>query len=221
MQANVQSAIDSDQAVGLLSVAKSPDQDVFGDIYNPSIGMTVWQRPLGELSDYAESLLVSSPNFSYTSQGSSEKITTLLGRLLPDADGKEAFVADIGLLVDMFACLFDLEEVGVRLTALSSAMCPRFHVDKIPCRMVSTYSGTGSEWLHEAHVIRDHLGRGGRATDLNSGLSDTGVINRLQAGDVAIMKGDEWPTSLGRGMVHRSPAASAEDKRLFLSIDMI
>lgn len=221
MQASMQSAVDSDQAVGLLSVAKSPDQGVFGDIYNPNIGMAVWQRPLGELAAYAASLLVTSPNFAYTSQGNADKITVLLRRLLPDADGKEVFLTDIRLLVDMFACLFDLEEVGLRLTALSSAMCPRFHVDKIPCRMVSTYSGTGSEWLHEAHVIRDHLGHGGRRTDHNSGLSDNGIINRLQAGDVAIMKGDEWPTSLGRGMVHRSPAASAEDKRLFLSIDMI
>lgn len=58
-------------------------------------------------------------------------------------------------------------------------------------------------------------------TDHNSGLHEKGRINRLKAGDVALMKGDEWPTSLGRGVVHRSPSASLENKRLFLSLDMI
>ncbi|MCB5162712.1 DUF1826 domain-containing protein [Marinomonas algarum] len=220
MQASAQNIENSDQVVGLLSVAKSSHQEVLADIYQPNIGMTVWQRSLAECADYAQSLLRLSPNFAYSSQGNADKITALLRRLLPEHQGKDLFLEDIHLLVEMFACLFDLKEVGLRLTALSSAMCPRFHVDKIPCRMVSTYAGTGSEWLHEAHVIRSQLGRGGNVNDHNSGLLHGGVINRLAIGDVAIMKGDEWPMSLGRGMVHRSPAANTEDKRLFLSIDM-
>jgi hypothetical protein len=205
----------------LLGVAKSSHIEVLADVYQKNISMVVWERQLGGVEEYAESLLTLAPNFTFKSQGNAEELISLLRGLLPDAENKALFLDDLFLLVDMFACLFDLEEVGLRLNVLSSAMCPRFHVDKIPCRLVSTYVGSGSEWLHEAHVIRDRLGLGGHVSDHNSGLHDKGRINQLKAGDVALMKGDEWPTSLGRGVVHRSPSASLENKRLFLSLDMI
>lgn len=211
----------SGEKPALLSVVKSSHEEVLADIYQNHISMAVWQRPLGHISQYTESLLESSPDFVFKSQGSSEYLNTMLRKLLPEGQDRDLFLEDVTLLVDMFACLFDLEEVGLRLNVLSSAMCPRFHVDKIPCRLVSTYAGSGSEWLHEAHVIRDRLGLGGHVTDHNSGLHEKGRINRLKVGDVALMKGDEWPTSLGRGVVHRSPSASLENKRLFLSLDMI
>lgn len=213
--------ISLDKNPRLMGVVRSSHQDVFADIYQNNISMAIWQRQLGPLSQYAESILVSAPNFAFKSQGNSAQLNTTLTKLLPEAQNKALFVEDVTLLVDMFACLFDLKEVGLRLNVLSNAMCPRFHVDKIPCRLVSTYVGSGSEWLHEAHVIRDRLGLGGRVTDHNSGLHEKGRINELKAGDVALMKGDEWPTSLGRGVVHRSPSASFENKRLFLSLDMI
>jgi hypothetical protein len=205
----------------LLGVAKSSHIEVLADVYQKNISMVVWERQLGGVEEYAESLLTLAPNFTFKSQGNAEELISLLRGLLPDAENKALFLDDLFLLVDMFACLFDLEEVGLRLNVLSSAMCPRFHVDKIPCRLVSTYVGSGSEWLHEAHVIRDRLGPGGHVSDHNSGLHDKGRINQLKAGDVALMKGDEWPASLGRGVVHRSPSASLENKRLFLSLDMI
>ena len=205
----------------LLGVAKSSHIEVLADVYQKNISMVVWERQLGGVEEYAESLLTLAPNFTFKSQGNAEELISLLRGLLPDAENKALFLDDLFLLVDMFACLFDLEEVGLRLNVLSSAMCPRFHVDKIPCRLVSTYVGSGSEWLHEAHVIRDRLGLGGHVSDHNSGLHDKGRINQLKAGDVALMKGDEWAASLGRGVVHRSPSASLENKRLFLSLDMI
>lgn len=211
----------TDKTPSLFGVVKSIHQDVLADIYQNNISMAIWQRQLGILSRYAQSVLILAPNLTLKLQGDSQYMVALMARLLPDAPGKKEFIEDVSLLTDMFACLFDLKEVGLRLSVLSSAMCPRFHVDKIPCRLVSTYIGAGSEWLHDAHVVRDKLGRGGHIKDYNSGLHEQGRINQLNVGDVAVMKGDEWPTSLGRGVVHRSPSASAEDKRLFLSLDII
>ncbi len=40
---------------------------------------------------------------------------------------------DLALLADMMACLFGATGVGLRVTALEKPMCPRFHVDRIPC----------------------------------------------------------------------------------------
>ncbi|BFM50759.1 DUF1826 domain-containing protein [Marinomonas sp. THO17] len=204
-----------------LSVAKARHREILGDIYQPQIGMAIWQRPLGDAFDYAQSMITAAPHFSFKGQQTPQLAAKLLEKLLPQARGKSAFIEDVTLLMEMFACLFDLEDVGLRLDVLSKAMCPRFHVDKIPCRLITTYAGAGSEWLHEAHVQRTRLGRGGDAKDHNSGLLHQGRINCLKVGDVALMKGDDWPASQGRGMVHRSPAASSEQSRLFLSLDMV
>ncbi|WP_408011889.1 DUF1826 domain-containing protein [Saccharobesus litoralis] len=51
------------------------------------------------------------------------------------------------LLSDMLTCLFGCNSVGLRLAPLSSAMCPSFHKDNIPVRLVNTYLGQGTEWL--------------------------------------------------------------------------
>lgn len=212
---------DSLARFSVMGVAKSPDQGVLADIYQNGIAMAIWQRPLGELAEYVASLVTLAPQFSFQAQGDTEKTRALLNRVLPDAAGKEPFIDDVVLLVDMFACLFDLNEVGVRLNVLSRAMCPRFHVDKIPCRLVSTYLGNGSEWLHDAHVDRRLVGQIDHSADHSSGLRKDGQINRLKVGDVAVMKGDAWPALEGRGVVHRSPAASADNMRVFLSLDMV
>ncbi len=204
-----------------LSTVKSAHREVLGDIYHRQIGMAIWQRPLGEAFKYAQSFIAQAPHFSFKGQEKPQQASKLLERLLPEAEGKAVFIEDVTLLMEMFACLFDLQQVGLRLDVLSKAMCPRFHVDKIPCRLITTYVGAGSEWLHEAHVQRERLGRGGDVKDHNSGLLSHGHINRLNMGDVALMKGEEWPASLGRGVVHRSPTASREQPRLFLSLDMV
>lgn len=56
-------------------------------------------------------------------------------------------------MVDMFCCLFELKRAGLRLTVLDRAMCPRFHVDRVPCRLVTTYLGAATEWL--PHTVAD------------------------------------------------------------------
>ena len=73
---------------------------------------------------------------------------------MPDSDHKREFQQDIILLISLFACLFGAEQINLRLTPLKTAMCPRFHVDNIPCRLVTTYGGLGTEWLLEENINR-------------------------------------------------------------------
>ena len=58
----------------------------------------------------------------------------------------------------MLRYLFELKSVGLRLTALGHAMCPRFHVDRVPCRLATTYFGSATEWLPHDRVNRSKLG---------------------------------------------------------------
>ena len=119
-------------------------------------------------------------------------------------------------------CLFDLGKVGLRLTVLDKAMCPRFHVDKVLCRLVTTYQGSATEWLPHNVVDREKLGHGSEGKpDEQSGLfPKLGDIQQLTVGDVALLKGEGWEGKEGAGLVHRSPSLSAGEGRLLLTLDI-
>lgn len=127
----------------------------------------------------------------------------------------------IGLLVDMFSTLFEQERVGIRLNLVGHAMCPKFHVDNVPCRLVTTFLGPATEWLNNDSIDRSKLGAGSLGlTDEASGIyQDETDINCLKSGDVAILKGEGWFNNELGGLVHRSPALTNNQKRLVLTLD--
>lgn len=129
----------------------------------------------------------------------------------------EAFRSELAFLVEVYAELFGATRIGVRLVSGRSAMCPRFHVDKVGVRMVCTFEGPGTEWIDHASARRDRLGHASRGlTDETSGLVQ-GPIHRMRAFDIGLLKGEAWPGNLGRGAVHRSPAHRG--RRLFVSLE--
>ena len=93
-----------------------------------------------------------------------------------------------------------------------------FSVDHVVCRMICTYLGPGTEWLPEAQVNRNAFDQpSGSADKCNNETS----IQRLGEGSVALLKGERWPGNEGRGLVHRSPAASADQPRLVVTLDPV
>lgn len=143
-----------------------------------------------------------------------------LGVLFPWSDDDETrFRAEIAFLVEIYAELFGAENIGVRIICGRTAMCPRFHVDKVGVRMVCTYEGPGTEWLDNATVRRERLGHASNGlSDDRSGLVQ-GSILRMNAFDIGLLKGEGWPGNDARGAVHRSPAH--DDRRLFVSLEAI
>ncbi len=131
-------------------------------------------------------------------------------------------VDDVAELVDMFCYLFGLRRAGLRLATLNRAMCPRFHVDRVLCRLVTTYHGVATEWLPHEAVDRSKLGLGSNGqSDLDSGLfTNQDDIRRLTCGDVALLKGELWAGNENAGLVHRSPAVPAGENRLLLTVDV-
>jgi len=127
----------------------------------------------------------------------------------------------IAELVDMFCHLFELKRVGLRLTVLNRAMCPRFHVDRVPTRLVTTFQGTATEWLPHQAVNREKLGLGNNGKpDSESGLyKNSHDIQQLSCGEVALLKGELWEGNENAGLVHRSPALPADESRLLLTLD--
>ncbi len=151
-----------------------------------------------------------------------ENVSQSLERGLPQVEGRDALIRDIALLVDAYCCLFDLETAGLRLTQVDRAMCPRFHVDQVPCRLITTFAGPATQWLEENSLNRSKLGRGSNGQpDSSSGLIQANAnIQQITVGDVALLKGERWEGNEGRGIVHRSPGVEQGQQRLLLTLDM-
>ncbi len=104
---------------------------------------------------------------------------------LPNFTLKSYLIEDISAIVDMFCYLFDLEQSGLRLATINTSMCPRFHVDRVPCRLINSYSGRTTERLNNIGVDRNVLGI------TNASFNDKNTeIQRLDIGDVALLEGE-------------------------------
>lgn len=182
------------------------------DIYQSDVTIAIWQRQLStRITDYAEHIMRVSPYWQTRFIQKPDQIAQQLERELPLSDNRQVFIDDVAEVVDMFSCLFELENVGLRMAVLSRAMCPKFHVDRVPCRLISTYAGACTEWHSPEHVERlDNAGVKPRPTAKH---------RTLGLGDVALLKGEAWEGNEGRGLVHRSPDATDTSRRLVLTLD--
>jgi hypothetical protein len=144
----------------------------------------------------------------------------LLDRL-PDGTGKLEVIDDIYLLADMLTCLFDCNEVGLRLSAIINAMCPRFHTDHIPVRMVCTYLGNGTQWIKTDRVDHNKLGHGakGKSDEASGLIQSVNDIEQMSAFDVGLLKGSAWENDRKQAAVHRSCPHSLNEQRVILSLD--
>ena len=199
-------------------MAQDKQPTVLSDIYKAEINIAIWRRQKQFL---VKEFLALNPTFQ------KEMILTpqdALSRINEFFDNNMTEVSeDIALLVDMFCYLFELKQAGMRLKVLDKAMCPKFHVDKVPCRLVTTYQGTATEWLPHELVDQTKLGWGCNGLpDSESGLYQSeSDIQQLDCGDVALIKGTLWEGNENAGLVHRSPGLIANEKRLILTLDFM
>jgi hypothetical protein len=207
------------QAEGMFRYMSQDKQPtVLSDIYKEEINIAIWRR---EKQFSVKEFLALNPTFQ------KEMILTpqdALSRISESFNNNMTEVSeDIALLVDMFCYLFELKQAGMRLKVLDKAMCPKFHVDKVPCRLVTTYQGTATEWLPHEVVDQTKLEWGCNGLpDSKSGLYQRkSDIQRLDCGDVALLKGTLWEGNENAGLVHRSPELIANEKRLILTLDFM
>ncbi|MEZ8108776.1 DUF1826 domain-containing protein [Vibrio splendidus] len=219
---NISSAVNLKGQVSQKPCFSASEQPtVLADIYQSDINIAVWQRQFDEdLTMAISEFIASNPNFSKSISLSPDNAFDKL-EFATGGTASKALLENMAELVDMFCCLFDLEEVGLRLAVLNKAMCPRFHFDQVPCRLVTTYHGVATQWLPNESVDRSKLGRGSNGQpDSISGLyNDESDIQKMASGDVALLKGERWSGNENRGLVHRSPVTSSNETRLLLTLD--
>ena len=198
--------------------------EVLKDIYLENINMVTWQRTLSSsMKEASETILKTNPTLKLSKIVMPQETYSTVNDLLGSSEVSSMLSKDIAELVDMFCYLFGLNRVGLRLTALDGAMCPKFHVDRIPCRLITTYHGIATEWLPHAKADRTKLGHGSQGKpDNQSGLFKTSkAIQKLNQGEVALLKGEGWSGNQGAGLIHRSPQLREEKSRLLLTLDFI
>lgn len=198
------------------------DLMVFTKIYQEDCNIAVWKRDLSQQlqQDVAE-YLSTNRGLQASMILSPENAVSAIHQALGGSKLTAALSENIAELVDAFCCLFELERVGLRLTALDAAMCPRFHVDRVPTRLVTTFQGIATEWLPDNAVDRSKLGQGneGKPDEASGIFRNREDIKQLTSGDVALLKGESWEGNEGAGLVHRSPSLAVGEKRLLLTLD--
>jgi hypothetical protein len=206
-------------------ISESPQQvfgkipAVLGDALLDGVNLAIWQRRLpSHITDFAQTLLASdgplAESLTLEPDTNGEVQIDTFAAAYRDIEGHAGFVADVVWLARAFACLLEARRIGLRLRVLDKAMCPRFHVDQVPLRLITTYAGVGSEWLEEGVMDRGRLGE--------PAAEPTGAgIHQLRAGEVALFKGEKWSGNEGAGIVHRSPQAVPTAKRLILTLDWL
>jgi len=159
-------------------------------IFDTDVNLVVWRRGNStpavdpSLIDPARRLMRSVRSASVSERDIADALE--LGRVT-------AFATDIAGLVELFAALCDAQVVGLRLESTDRQTCPKWHTDRVGLRLMTTYTGPGTEWL------------------------DGDTTRRASAGDVLAAKGELWPCAPG-ACVHRSPDPRGA-VRLLLTLD--
>ena len=196
--------------------------EVFAEVFQENSNIIIWERELSKsLKTSVSHFIQAKPSFQTSLNLSPNNALANIKKEIDSADEFNEVGENIAELVDMFCYLFALKRAGLRLAVLQHAMCPKFHVDKVPCRLVTTYQGIATEWLSHDAVNRAKLGMGSKGKpDSQSGLYQNAQdVQQLKAGDVALLKGELWEGNQNAGLVHRSPTLSDNENRLLLTLD--
>ncbi len=137
-----------------------------------------------------------------------------LGGMLADAladagyaEGRlrKALHDDIVSLASRFAGIMKSDAVEIRLEHITTNACKKFHSDYVRARLITTYSGQGTQWLDIDETA-----------DCDCGEPHN--IQQMQTGDVALFKGRLW--SSRAPAIHRSPPIEGTgEERLMLVIN--
>ena len=202
----------------------SDDIGALTQIYDENVNIAIWRRHLpADVVNDVTSILQTTSHLNTSTFVDANSITNDVTEALQVTNTSKALIDNISELIDVFCVLFEQPQVGLRLRLLDTPMCPRFHVDRVACRLVTAFSGSGSQWLEHNGVNRSKLGRGSNGLDDSvSGLfKPSAQIHTLGIGDVALFKGETWYNNKNAGLVHRSPPFIEGEKRLLMTIDLL
>lgn len=194
--------------------------DVLLHILNPGVNLCLWQRPsqpavIQELSSLQATDL---PDVRCATSLVSfdDDVCTLLQQHGLDPLAFKNWRNDLHRLAELYFSVSKNNKVTLRLVTTDDDDCRRFHVDRTQLRLLCTYRGPGTEWLHNNQVDRLAQSTGAPNDDIIR-FGDSSVFEPFWAG---ILKGSAYPGNAEHGLVHRSPQISCSGKtRVLFCLD--
>lgn len=184
-------------------VIAGTDASVLDAISDPQCALACWQRArvdapthtldaidFGKLADIRTVIDLTS------AEADIEAALALAGYPAPTAS---MLVGDIAMLARLHGAILRASEVTMRLELVETDACRRFHADYVTTRLITTYSGPGTQWVEHDRPE---------------------AIRQIETGEVAIFKGRMLMPD--PPILHRSPPIMhTGDKRLLLVIDPV
>lgn len=122
----------------------------------------------------------------------------------PPCAERAQLIDDVAALAEMFADVMQPPFLRLRLQAVQTNACRKFHIDALTARLICTYRGTGTQY--------------GISTDGN----DPKRVFCVPTGSPIMLRGTHWPEHPLSGLLHRSPPIEGTDEtRLVLVLDPV
>lgn len=123
---------------------------------------------------------------------------------MPSGPERDWLQSDIAALGGIFSDLMSTKFLRLRLEAVTTNACRKFHVDAIMARLVCTYRGTGTQY------------------GLSSDNTDPERVFTVKTGAPILLRGTLWPENPPSGLRHRSPPIEGTgETRLVLVLDPV
>lgn len=173
----------------------------------PSCAAAIWRRqPVAGFQDWIDGLDPASlPQGRVVLRP--DAVRTAVTQLCESAKTPQSpqlarLIDDIDALANIFANLMQAPCVRLRLQAVTSNACRKFHVDAITARLVCTYRGQGTQY------------------GLSLDGQDPAQVFSVPTGTPILLRGTQWPERPAAGLLHRSPPIEGTgETRLLLVLD--
>ncbi|MEM9309939.1 MAG: DUF1826 domain-containing protein [Pseudomonadota bacterium] len=186
----------------------SASADILNDVLDRDCNLAIWTRQENTALEALLTAPVEDVRFS-------APLATLRARLdgeldlagYPETAERRTLIDDIVDLAARYSAVMELEAVSVRLAIVTTDSCRKFHADYVKARLITTYVGTGTQWIDAEDTARV-----ARAEEPQR-------VHTLGAGHVGLFKGK---LSTEAPAIHRSPPIAGKgERRLMLVLDPV
>jgi len=190
--------------LSMCTASQSANLAGLADIRSPDCNLAIWDRSglsgvTALMGEQAKDIRFSTSLANLEGQLAS----SLAESDFADLPLRNDLIDDVAMLAEAYAAIMDIKDVEVRLEVVTTNSCRKWHADYVKARLITTYVGTGTQWLDGADA--DRVKRG------NEPLQ----INEMQSGAVGIFKGKLWTETPA---VHRSPPIEGTGERRLLLV---
>lgn len=186
------------------AILQGRDPSVLQEIRSPGIAAAIWQRnPAPEFTAWINALPPESVPRLRTLVAVSAVETCIHAACdltdTPKGPMRDRLASDIAALGFIMGQVMDTDLLHLRLDAVTTNACRKFHIDNMRARMLCTYRGTGTQL---ALPGQEH------------------APMEVTTGSVTLLRGTRWPGNENTALRHRSPPIEGTgETRLLVVLD--